>query len=157
MKKWIAGVLRLLSTFRFYFTLREGERVCGSPHPPRSGPPSPRGEGQYAVQWARLAMAGAHGYRRTSSTASGPPSPLRGRYKRGLRGSWLRMSGASEPGNAALDGLWKCIARQGKSRPLSGVLIPSPMRGRGTTLVVDEVKTAPAVAPRGEGGPLRGG
>ena len=30
-------------------TLREGERVCRSPHPPRSGPPSPRGEGQYAL------------------------------------------------------------------------------------------------------------
>ena len=29
-------------------TLREGERVCRSPHPPRSGPPSPQGEGQYA-------------------------------------------------------------------------------------------------------------
>ena len=26
-------------------TLREGERVRSSPHPPRSGPPSPRGEG----------------------------------------------------------------------------------------------------------------
>ena len=30
-------------------TLREGERVCRSPHPPRSGPPSPRGEGQCAA------------------------------------------------------------------------------------------------------------
>ena len=29
-------------------TLREGELVRRSPHPPRSGPPSPRGEGQCA-------------------------------------------------------------------------------------------------------------
>ena len=32
------------------FTLREGERVCSSPHPPRSGPPSPQGEGQYTLE-----------------------------------------------------------------------------------------------------------
>ena len=35
------------------FTLREGERVCRSPHPPRSGPPSPQGEGQGARKFGR--------------------------------------------------------------------------------------------------------
>ena len=34
-------------------TLREGERVRSSPHPPRSGPPSPQGEGQLlGLIWA---------------------------------------------------------------------------------------------------------
>ena len=41
-------------------TLREGERVCRSPHPPRSGPPSPRGEGQErTLKWVRLQMSDA--------------------------------------------------------------------------------------------------
>ena len=34
-------------------TLRKGERGCGSPHPPRSGPPSPQGEGLNAAERER--------------------------------------------------------------------------------------------------------
>ena len=45
-------------------TLREGERVFSSPHPPRSGPPSPQGATAGAVL--------------TSSTANAVPLPLIG-------------------------------------------------------------------------------
>ena len=39
----------------FAGTLREGERVLSSPHPPRSGPPSPRGEGLNALDKGQYA------------------------------------------------------------------------------------------------------
>ena len=41
---------RAVSTLR-RITLREGEWVCRSPHPPRSGPPSPQGEGLNALDY----------------------------------------------------------------------------------------------------------
>ena len=61
-------------------TLREGERVCRSPHPPRSGPPSPRGEGQCAAyDEAWLLLSSTSCYRRPHPPRSGPPSPTRRR------------------------------------------------------------------------------
>ena len=36
------------------FTLRDSKRVCRSPHPPRSGPPSPRGEGLNTAESGRV-------------------------------------------------------------------------------------------------------
>ena len=50
--------------FDFCFTLREGERVFRSPHPPRSGSPSPQGATAGAVL--------------TSSTTNVVPLPLIG-------------------------------------------------------------------------------
>ena len=47
----LAGVFSIL-----FYTLREGDRVSFSPHPPRSGPPSPRGEGLNTLEIG----AGAH-------------------------------------------------------------------------------------------------
>ena len=64
-------------------SLREGERVCSSPHPPLSGPPSPQGEGQERAQkWARLRMSGVPGCRRPHPPRSGPP-PRKDRVKSG--------------------------------------------------------------------------
>ena len=55
---WFAVIL-LSKTMDRKITLREGERVCRSPHPPRSGPPSPQGEGQErALNWSETANVG---------------------------------------------------------------------------------------------------
>ncbi len=58
-------------------TLREGERVCRSPHPPRSGPPSPRGEGLNARQSGRDCECRAR-RSRSLNPAGRSPSPVSG-------------------------------------------------------------------------------
>ena len=69
----------------------------------------------------------------TSSTAERSPFPSRGRTKNALYIE-ARLPKSGERSAAA----W-CRARHCKSRPLKAALRPSPRRGRGTTLVVDEV------------------
>ena len=69
----------------------------------------------------------------TSSTAERSPFPSRGRTKNALYIE-ARLPKSGER-SAAAGGR----ARHCKSSPLSGALSPSPRRGRGTTLVVDEV------------------
>ena len=91
MKKWIAGVNACFPLFNFGFTLREGERVFRSPHPPRSGPPSPRGATAGAVL--------------TSSTTNVVPLPLIGEGLSALqvgRDLQCRTRPQKPPGNAAL-------------------------------------------------------
>ena len=51
-------------------TLRDSRGVCRSPHPPRSGPPSPQGEGHNArLKWGETCNVGRSGLSQTSSTA----------------------------------------------------------------------------------------
>ena len=143
----------------------------GSPHPPQAVPLPLRGEGLSAAElWARLRMSGtifSSGFHMralfvrlayavncsvanrltsggiTSSTASGPPSPTRGRLKRPLVEANLRISSFSPELNFGLQcfacRMLKLSRPTGQSRPLLAALRPSPRRGRGTALAGDEV------------------
>ena len=67
-------------------TLREGERVCRSPHPPRSGPPSPQGEGQDAAyDEAWLPLSSTSCYRRPHPPLSRSPFRTRHGFARPTR------------------------------------------------------------------------
>ena len=135
-------------------TLREGEQVRSSPHPPRSGPPSPQGEGlNAAFNGARLTMSGVHGYRRPHPPRSGHPSlrgeglnaaprgdcQFRGRRSssRARRAERCRAAGGAKP--IAGRGGWEgCTpphnSRRGQRLPTDKRHSPAPREAQGSGL-----------------------
>ena len=128
-------------------TLREWERVRRSPHPPRSGPPSPRGEGLNTLRengcperGVKLRIAGGI----TSLNRKRSPFPYEGKALTPRNGSFRPRSGSMatlrspQDGSAAPDIRRQAQIRQrlspsprGEGGPLAGEVTcrPAPLRG----------------------------